>query len=523
MRIFKTYPILLFILLLAVASCGNERFSSIKNTESTPPPSRETSEVSKCSEFTYIKPEVDFLFLWDNSTSSLFVDNTTLNALANLLTNISNQFDYHVMIAPLKATGSSQAKLAAATPNGLGASALGMQVPLSSIPASALGFTKVGGNQEAGITRAVNLINSNRSNGIFRQNAYLNVVIISNQDDNSWEQGFPPSAYDRQIYVNEKLNELLCLRGHYNPPSGLSCTGISALNSQQMRFMSVVAYSDPATQSCGQLNYWRQNRVYKEISSRIYSAPYTNSVVLTDQNSRSDLETSSGFYNFDSYNICSQSSFSSLFDGINASIQATLIPHKYNYAPVAGPGAIIDPNAIKVFKNGAELARLTPPVGPTDNGFTFNNIVQTVNTRYEPTPGEPFTGYLVELHGSARAAYPDCLRATTTTPAEYFGYIPLNAKPYEPSISVKINNVSIPKSSVNGWQLVKDGGGDPRFFSSKNIKIQSNAAKCPVSGDSNRYCEANPPVSRSGYMIQVFGTAIYSNGANIQVVYDPSS
>lgn len=522
MRSIQTYPIFIILLLLTVVSCGNERFSSVKNTDNPAVPTVQTSQKTLTSRFSTIKPEVDFLFLWDNSTSTNFIDANTLNALSRLLANISNQFDYHVMIAPLRANSSSQERISTYTPYGLSGNALTMQTPLSSIPSSALGFTKVSGNQEAGVTRAIDVINSNRSNGVFRQNAYLNIVVISNEDDTSYIQG-NDNGYDRGIYINEKLNELLCLRGHYTPPSGSSCIGITSLNSQQMRFMSIVAYRDQATESCGQLLNWRKNRVYKEISSRIYSAPYSNAVVLTDQNSRSDLETSSGFYNFDSYDICQQSSFSNLFDGINASIQATLIPHKYNYAPVASSGANIDPNQVRVYKNGSELTRLSFPVSPTDNGFTFTNSVQTVNTRYEPTPGEPFTGYVVQLHGSARAVWPDSVRATTRTPVEYFGYISLSAKPFEPSISVKINGVNIPKSSTNGWQLVKDTNGQPQFFSSKNIKIQSNAAKCPSASDPNLYCQSTPALNRTGYMIQLFGNAIYGNGADVVVTYDPSS
>lgn len=522
-RINKSPLILLILVLTGLFSCGKERFSTIKENESSKSQDKVLTQNNITTNFTYIKPEVDFLFLWDNSTSSLFVDNTTLNALANLLANISTQFDYHIMIAPLKGSGSAQAKIATSTPTGLSGSALGMQISLSQIPSTALGFTKVSGNQEAGVTRAVDIINANRSNGVFRQNAYVNVVVISNQDDNSWEVKFPPSVRERNQYVGFKLNDLLCLRGNYTPPTGFNCSGITPLNSQQMRFMSVVAYADPNTQSCGNLSYWKKNHVYKEISSKIYSAPYTNSVVLNDQDARSDLETSSGFTNYDSYDLCSMGSFSSLFSGVNASIQATLIPHKYNYAPVAGAGANIDPNEVQVFKNGVSINRLTPPVNPGDYGFTFDNVVQTVNTRYEPTPGEPYTGYVVKLHGTARAVYPDQIRVTTLSPVEFFGYIPVGAKPYEPSITVRINGTEVPKSSVNGWQLVKDSGGNPRFFGSKNIKIQSNKAICPVTGDPSQYCEETPALNRSGYMIQVFGNAVYSNGVNIEVIYDPAS
>ena len=36
-------------------------------------------------------------------------------------------------------------------------------------------------------------------------------------------------------------------------------------------------------------------------------------------------------------------------------------------------------------------------------------------------PGEPQTGLMIKLNGSARLEYPECVIAKTRTPTEYFG------------------------------------------------------------------------------------------------------
>ena len=135
-----------------------------------------------------------------------------------------------------------------------------------------------------------------------------------------------------------------------------------------------------------------------------------------------------------------------------------------------------------------------------------------MDTRYEPTSGESFTGYVVKLYGSARVTYPECIQVKTQTPKEYYGYINMTAKPVESSIVVQINGKTISKSTSNGWELIKSNG-QPRFYDNKNIKITS-----PTD-----YSEATPAVNRSGYFLKLNGSAVYSNGAAIEVFYDPAA
>ena len=511
------------LLALMLSGCSKEQFSTKKKQEVQSSNPIQINSSSTCSAFTYIKPKVDFLFLWDNSTSSVFINSQTKNALNNTIDLISSRFDYHIMMAPLMGSGNNEAKFMSETPDGLNQSALNIKIDRTQA-ANSLNFSYVPGNAEAGVQRSIDLIRNNTTNGIFRPNSYVVIVVMSNEDDNSWATSYPPADADRVLHVRQKVNDLMCLRGNYNPPAGYSCQGFS-LNSLQMRFMSIVAYNDyGGSNTCGGISYWKRNLVYKEVASKVYTTPYTNGVSQNDQSTRTDLYTDPflGIVNFDSYDICSQSSFSGIFDGINASINDTLIAHKYNYWPVASAGAsAIDPDEIKVFKDGVEIPRLTSPGIGTD-GFYFENYVQTRNTRYSPTPGEPFTGYLIRLYGNAEVTYPQCLTVTTQSPKEFFGYINMQTKPLENTIQVKINGQTVPKSTTNGWQLVKSNG-QPHYYNSKNIKIQSAGSTCPTSIEPQGYCGASPAINKSGYFLQVFGTAVYSNGAQVEVIYDPSS
>jgi hypothetical protein len=528
LNMFKSKSVKVILLsLLFLPSCGKEQFSTKKEVEQNNTSPIAINSSTSCSDFTLIKPQVDFLFLWDNSTSSIFINNEIKKALDGTIDLISSRFDYHVMMAPLiseqGAPVNAQASFFSETPAGLSGSALSLKIDRSNAGDVLNNFTLVPGGKEEGAQRAFDLIRSNMSNGIFRQNAYLNVVVMSNEDDFSWAVKFPPADSDRITYTKAKIHQLLCLRGFYNPGPGYSCSGIPTLSNTQMRFHSIVAFPDKVPNTtCGLINQWRKNLVYKEMSSKIYSTPYTSGVDPNDQESRTDLVFDSFLKvnTFDSYDICRQSSFSRVFDGINSSIQDILLKHKYNFWPVATSGSsAIDPNEVRVFKDGVEMNSLSSPVGAGANGFTFTNSIQTVNTRFQPTPGEPFTGFLVQLFGNAQVTFPECMTVTTQTPKDFFGYIALQTKPLESSIVVKINGQTVPKSTTNGWQLLKSGS-QPTFFNSKNIKISGPGNFCP--GSSKDYCAGSPAINKSGFMLQVFGTAVYSNGASIEVVYDPA-
>jgi len=487
--------LIIAILLTILSGCPKAAFKANEQKDTGVANPIQFSSNLSCSSFTLIRPRVDFLFLWDNSTSTNFINPQTQAALNNTIDLISDRFDYHIMISPLLGSGNTNSSLITYDPNGLGSSALSMKIDRNQAGNALANLPTVQGSYEAGVERSIELISNNISNGVFRQGAYTMIVVMSNQDDNSWVQGAFPTSYDRNNYINQKIAELMCLRGNY---SG-SCSG-QTLNSLQMRFFSIVAHSEDCGGSQPQFD---ANIVYKQMSELAYSVPYTNGNPAPNSSS----------YPYDSYNICNVSNFSTIFDGINNSIQDQVINHQYDYWPVASSGApAIDPNQISVRKGGVSLTKLTEPVGPGANGYTFTNSVQTQNTRYAPTPGEPYTGYMIKLYGNARVTYPECLQIETQTPVEFFGYANMVNKPFEPSITLTIDGQTIPNSSTNGWTLMKTNG-EPAYYSSFNIKIQS----------ATNDAQAFPAVNKSGYFLKLHGSAVYSNGAIVDVQYQPQN
>ncbi len=527
---FFTHLLAASWLTFGLSSCGEESFSTKSKSDGLVTSSVTTNSTSSCASFTLVKPKVDFLFLWDNSTSTIFINDDTKEALAQVVENISDRFDFHIMLAPLVVdSGKSlnyQAKLIASSTDGLSGDAISLMIPSSSASSALSSFDAAGGSLESGVSRSVNLIKNNISNGVFRGGSYLYVVVMSNQDDNSWSEGQSYVAEsDRTEYIDAQVKKLLCLRGNYLPSDGSKCTG-SNLNSTQLRFMNITSF-ESSSSSCSGVSSVTKGVTYQSVSKQVYSAPYR---YWTDLNSNGQLDLSSeitgsdfnrhidqddrsdGLY--DSYNICSRSSFSTIFDGINSSINQAIVAHKYDYWPVATSGAAtIDPEEIQVLKDGSSISRLSEPVTSSSaSGFTFTNSIQTVDTRYEPTSGESFTGYVVKLYGSARVTYPECIQVKTQTPKEYYGYINLSSKPVESSIVVKINGSQIAQSTINGWELLKSNG-TAQYFTTKNIKITS-----PTD-----YSEASPAVNKTGYMLKLYGSAVYSNGAAVEVFYDPAS
>jgi len=516
---YLTQILLSSCLAFGLTSCGEESFSTKSKSDGLVTNTVTTSSTSSCASFTLVKPKVDFLFLWDNSSSTTFINDDTKEALAQVVENITDRFDYHIMLSPLvldngKSTN-YQSKLIASNTDGLSGSAISMMIPSSSASAALNNFDSAGVSLESGVSRSVSLIKDNVSNGIFRGGSYLYVVVMSNQDDNSWAEGDGQIAgSERDEYVQEQVKKLLCLRGSYSPSSG-SCTGTN-LNSTQLRFMNITSFTS-SDSSCSGVSSVTKGETYQDVSKAVYSEPYRlfsgGVVVGSDFNRHIDQDDrADGLY--DSYDICNRSNFTSVFDGINSSINQAIVAHKYDYWPVATSGAsAIDPAEIEVFKDGQSIVMLTEPVtNASASGFTFTNSVQTVDTRYEPTSGESFNGYVVKLYGNARVTYPECMRVKTQTPKEYFGYINMSAKPVESSIVVTINGSQIAQSSTNGWQLMKSNGV-AQYFDNKNIKITSTTD----------YSETLPAVNKSGYFVKLYGSAIYSNGAAVEIYYDPAA
>jgi len=457
---------IIFLTLLAFVSCSKDEFSANKQSNVSKATPSTVSSTSSCAGFTLIKPEVDFLFLWDNSSSQFFVNDGLKQALNNTINLVSNKFNYHIMVAPLLGSGNTSAFVVAENN-------VGITYPLTpkENAASMIAFPVGSGSQEQAFERSYSLINNNRSNGVFRTGSNVIVVVMSNGDQTVTANGyFDPSATNAMI--TQKKNDLINLRNN-------------VLMSNQMRFISLVAHT-----ACQ--DGFKQNYSYKKMSQLIYNEAYANPAQApTDQ---------SGSSTPDSYDICG-TSFTHLFDGINNSINEVLLKHKYNHWPVVGSNGCLE--ILSVKKQSIPASSTTIDIFENNtNGYTNLGSQTNINTRYAPTIGEPYTGHVIKLNGTARATYPECIVVETKTPTVNYGYVHMANCPLESTITLRINGVAIPKNATNGWQY---------FGRADNLNITTNSSTC-----------VSPEV-KSGYFLKLYGSAVYSSGASVQVDYNTST
>jgi len=488
------FPILikslvLITLSLFLISCTKEEFSANKSENNFSAPLTFSNASNVCAKYTLIKPKVDFLFLWDNTSSQIFITPETKSALSNTINLIADRFDFHIMMAPLVLnTGdsvNSNSFLITSSTYELGQTALNILVPKEQASTVLNNFTTSSNSDEKGMKRSVDLVSGNVSNGIFRQDAYTIIVLMSNGNDTvKDENGVTVGSLTTNNIITQK-NALVNLRNN-------------TLNSLQMRFISLVVHTD----SCKP--FWRSGTSYTELSKQLYSSPFPGG------DSRKMPSDQTGDPTPDSYDICS-SDFLHLFDGVNNSIIDTVISHKYNFWPISAIESPItfDPNKIKVQKNnGDEFFEI--PEGSTDSGWRYVGYKVDQPTRFSPTPGENFTGHVIELFGNAQITHPECLIVTTESPVYNYGYFALNSKPLVSSIRVTINGANIPQSTTDGWEFIG-------FKDALNLRIQGpNFPQDP-------YQEALPADMRTNaYFLKMHGSAMYKSGDKVNAVYDPS-
>lgn len=463
----------IFILLsMFLVSCGEEVLT--QNTLSTSYTASDLQgfELNTCAQMHFDKPPVDILFIVDNSGSSLLPKFAEIKSqIANTINTISSDFDYHIYVAPLIALQGDSLQgypLLVSDTSTLNNTALNIVTPNS------LQFFSqaTGGTDEHGFVRATALINANKTNGIFRSKANTVVVTISNGDDNSATQTLNGQPYYNSTVFNNAKNELLA----YSALHG----GTSSLQAESFRYLTLVAHSN--------CNGYKAGYQYKKMSNEIYAAMNYND----DSNKNS-------------YNLCSNN-FTSLFSSINNSIRAVVVGHKYNKWKIsnANPGDIQldDLTVTKILADGSSVNISAGTV----NGYSDLDFFTTPqNTRYEPTAGEPKTGLLINLNGTARVTYPECIIAKTRTPTEYYGFLALPREPQTDSIKVIIRGQEISQDSTNGWGYIG-------WKESQNIKV-TGPTNVPIT----------PAVYKSGYFIKLFGSAIFTNGDTIEVYYKPAS
>lgn len=496
---------LFYLMSLLLLSCSKEEFSAVKTPQISAVSPLATTSTKLCSQKTLISPKVDILMLWDNSSSSIFINQATKNSFNQLVTSVSANFDYHILSVPLISTSPTnvlnEASLAtkkyddSAADVTLSGSALSILKTKDQV-ASALNFTRPSGSYEPGVDRVLSVLQANRANGIFRNDAYTIVVLMSNGDDTSCEieTGFTScsnsEAYSR---MQNKINSLLCLRGNAN---GLNCSGFSSINSTMMRFINIA----PLTSCANGLG--KINSRYRMVAKKIYEAPYSNSWPTAND----DLNpfVSNGISYPDNYDICSID-FNHIFDGVNTAIKQTLIKHVYDYWPVAASGASVDPDTIKVVRDdGKVLTNRTGESNPSD-GFAYVGVQTNRDARVLPTRGEPYTGKMIQLFGSNDSdliVYPRCLTVTFDEIKTQYGFIFLkNGEPQVSTLEVHINGAVVPQSSTDGWDYMGLQYTQTLTSAYPDLKIQD----LPAGGVT------------SGYFIRLNGSYKFKNTAGTPV------
>lgn len=499
---FMKNSLLIMVTIFLFASCAKEEFATNKGQQNSSSESLSTTTAKLCAQSTLISPQVDVLMLWDNSSSFNVVNSATRASMGKLITSVSENFDYHILSLPLISTNGNtlyEGQLVVKNTTGLSSDALSIVRSKEQV-ASSLAFTSSGSSAEPGVDRILQVVQANRANGIFRQNAYTMIVVISNEDDDSCESETPYatcSAYDWQSRMQTKINKLLCLRGN----TYLDCNAVGITNSLNSTMMRMINIS-PLTQCATGAN--KVNYRYRTAAKQLYETPYTNGWPTSNDHISPDVTGAP-----DSYNLCSIS-FSNIFDGVNTAIKQTLLRHKYDYWPVAGATDVFDPDTIRVVRSDGKILANRKNDPSISNGYELitdsagNAQTVSMNTRYSPTAGEPFTGKMIRLYGSDandKIVYPDCLTVTFDGVKSTYGYVYLQygqANVATIQVYKSINGgawTAIPQSTSNGWEY---------------INMQYASALDPT-----LKVLSMPAGTSSGYFIKLNGSAKFQNSTTV--------
>jgi hypothetical protein len=466
---------LLFLILTLLVSCGEESLTTTSQGEQYSANDLQSFEVSTCSQMHFEKPPVDILYVIDNSGSTLSSSFESIKSeISNTINTISNEFDYHIYFAPLNPgpTDSIQSyPLIVSDPSSL-PNIANLNIVT---PESLSMFSQASGNnEEYGFSRVYNIINYNRSNGIFRNKANTIVVMVSNGDDTE----SMTTIYGNKIFDSTKYNNLKTkfkqLTKKYSDTTSVS----NPLQAESFRFISLVAHD--------QCYGWTDAVNYKRMSKELFEYQYPGSQYNND----------------DTKDLCSQN-YSSIFSTVNDSIRQVIVGHKYDHWKISSSNSSSiqedDITVTKIQTNGTKVSIPQDSI----NGFEYVGSKYNFPTRYEPTSGEEVTGLVIKLNGSARVTYPDCLIAKTRTPTEYFGYVSIPREPDLTTVKIEVKGVNQVQSTVNGWSYI--GWRD-----TLNIKVPGSTG-----------ASTTPALNKTGYFFKLNGSAIFTNGDTINVYYKP--
>jgi hypothetical protein len=446
--------------LLTLVGCGSEQFGSTPQSATESPSGLEAYSAASCSSYTLVKPKVDILYVVDNSGSSFYLSNDIKSAITNTVNTVSSEFDYRIIGAPLIPTASSPYEDYQVLTN----SSEKLPIPGKKIISSSeLSFFQTQGAQyqsEKGLQRTIEFINNTGT--LFRRDAYLLVVMVSNGRDTEVETD--PNG-DGNTVQNTSLFE-----GRVASFNSIK----TRLNLTQLRFFSVTAKT-----AC-KPDWRRSTYSYVAMASALQDSA--------------------------SYDLCT-GSVANIFSEVNNTIKQQVVPHQYRFWPItfAENNESVSLNELQVKKYSANGASTTL-VRNTDWTYVDKGSPLPVNTRELPSPGEPVTGRHF-IRFTNLLSYPNCVQVSSVSRTEYFGWISIPREPrVDSTMYVTINGRTVPQDATNGWSY------------RGNMTVPNVKMPYPKSGDEL------PAISKSGFMIQLNGSDnYYKSGDNVQVNYLPAS
>jgi hypothetical protein len=451
--------------LLVLAGCGAEQFGTTPQSSSESVSGLKSYEQLSCSSFTLIKPKVDILYVVDNSTSTYYVSSDIKTAITNTVNSISKEFDYRVIgtgLLPISgdSTPFNDYQLLTNSTDTLSDDAKNRTI-ISTSELSFFSPAQPGGSSEAGLKRITDFYNNNPT--LFRENAYMITVLISNGRDTEIEtlKAFANGETERNsVRYSERLTSLRNMKAN--------------LKSQDFRLFTVTAQSN-----C-QDGYQSSMNSYVPMSKE--------------------------FGPSDNIDLCQGGAISSIFSKINSTIKQVLVPHSYRYWPItfAQPGENVSFSEIQVYK----VSGNNPPVRLDQPAWSYHKSTSgSEETRELPSKGERVSGeHFIKFSDGNLLTYPDCVQVRSTSKTETFGYVVIPQEPKPETLVLRINGQIIPRSSTNGWS----------YAGNKNQAINIKMPY-PQAGDEL------PAVMKTGFMLQLNGSNnYYKSGDNVNADYIPA-
>ena len=476
----------LLVILNLIISCGNEQqFSSPTVAKSDSACDYNYYlENSVQTKFSIVGPKVDFIFIWDNSTSmSNYKNNLLMKKVNESVNRLSDIFDVHMLFAPLLKVGDENidnGHYIADNSDGLDNSIRNKLILKENINSSISNFPKKSGSKERGFERTIELLNQNKNNGFLRKNSHTIIVLISTGDDTNSSQ-----------LVNQVATTMINIKSEIG-------------NKRQFRFVSIV----PHTDSC-LIPTTKKSTRYIELSKTIFNYFKNNS----PKHGLSSTDTYP-----DSFNACDDNQIIRSIETINETIN--IDDHIYQYWPIAPSSFELDPTKIDVKKVDTRNNRIVQIQENNTNGFKYIGKKEVLNIGEPPTEQDIENSHFIQLFNEAKVFYPDYLVVKTQSPKNFFGFVRLQFKPYLKNLYLEIDGKTVPrlKNDPNGWEVVCKG---------KIINEQCDSG--PIEQEIKIETPDDWPAYRlkgeksSGYFLKLGKNVVYSNNSVLRVRYLPNS